>query len=142
MRSQVYKKVLIAIDAFADYHNILARGLNMAAAIDQVSLIHVTLPEIYFAPYGESVTTEWLSTAREKAFRKLNEIAAAHNIAAEHAYLVGGTPAEEIQELADALDVDLIVMGTHGQRGVRLLLGSTANAVLHGINRDVLIVRV
>ena len=37
---------------------------------------------------------------------------------------------------------DLIVVGTHGRHGIGLLLGSTANSVLHGVDRDVLAVRV
>jgi universal stress protein A len=36
----------------------------------------------------------------------------------------------------------LIVIGTHGQKGLQLLLGSTANAVLHGAGCDVLAVRI
>ena len=37
---------------------------------------------------------------------------------------------------------DVIVVGSHGKHGLALLLGSTANGVLHGANRDVLAVRV
>jgi universal stress protein A len=38
--------------------------------------------------------------------------------------------------------MELIVLGTHGQKGVQLLLGATANSVLHGADCDVLAVRV
>lgn len=37
--------------------------------------------------------------------------------------------------------IDLIVVGSHGRHGLALLLGSTANAVLHGAPCDVLAVR-
>ncbi len=37
---------------------------------------------------------------------------------------------------------DLIVVGSHGRHGLALLLGSTANAVLHGAQCDVLAVRI
>jgi universal stress protein A len=40
------------------------------------------------------------------------------------------------------LDVDLIVIGSHGREGIQRLLGSTANAVLHGAPCDVLAVRI
>ena len=36
---------------------------------------------------------------------------------------------------------DLIVVGSHGRHGLALLLGSTANDVLHGAPCDVLAVR-
>ncbi len=39
-------------------------------------------------------------------------------------------------------NIDLIVVGSHGRHGLALLLGSTANGVLHGANCDVLAVRV
>jgi len=41
-----------------------------------------------------------------------------------------------------AQDVDLIIVGSHGRHGWRLVLGSTANAVLHGARCDVLAARV
>ena len=52
--------------------------------------------------------------------------------------------AKRAMEDADcnARDIDLIVLGTHGQKGVQLLLGATANSVLHGSSCDVLSVRV
>ena len=46
-------------------------------------------------------------------------------------YLLSGNPWVEIIRLAKEQQVDYIVMGTHGRRGVsRLLLGSIAEAVL------------
>ncbi|MCP5159020.1 MAG: universal stress protein [Gammaproteobacteria bacterium] len=39
-------------------------------------------------------------------------------------------------------NVDLIVVGSHGRHGLALLLGSTANAVLHSAPCDVLAVRI
>ncbi|MBT8141621.1 MAG: universal stress protein, partial [Gammaproteobacteria bacterium] len=38
--------------------------------------------------------------------------------------------------------VDLIIIGSHGEKGVRALLGSTASAVLHDAPCDVMAVRV
>ncbi len=48
----------------------------------------------------------------------------------------------EIIDYAQANEVDLIVLGSHGRHGLQLLLGSTANAVLHHANCDVLTVRI
>jgi len=39
-------------------------------------------------------------------------------------------------------DVDLIVTGSHGRHSLQLLLGSTANGILHGAKCDVLAVRI
>ena len=53
-----------------------------------------------------------------------------------------GTPAHEIVRYADARDVDLIVMGTHGRSGVaHLLMGSVAEQVVRTAPCPVLLVR-
>ena len=52
----------------------------------------------------------------------------------------GGAP--QLGGVADEAGADLIVVGSHGRHGLALLLGSTANGVLHGAMCDVLAVRV
>jgi len=53
-----------------------------------------------------------------------------------------GSVSEEILQYAEKNNVDLIITGSHGRHGLRLLLGSTANSVLHGAKCDVLAVRI
>lgn len=53
-----------------------------------------------------------------------------------------GAPAEEIAQLASDLEADMVVVGTHGRRGVRhLLLGSVAEGVVRMAPCPVLVVR-
>lgn len=53
----------------------------------------------------------------------------------------GTSPAEVILDYASKQDIDIIVMGTHGYRGLKkLLLGSTALEVIHGAPCDVITV--
>jgi len=57
-------------------------------------------------------------------------------------YILMGAPAPAILQEASASDPDLIVMGSHGRRGVtRFLLGSVSHAVLHRSPCPLLIVR-
>ena len=54
----------------------------------------------------------------------------------------GGRPSDALSELAEELDVDLIVLGSEGHTGVkRLVLGSVAEHVAHRAPRPVLIAR-
>jgi universal stress protein A len=53
-----------------------------------------------------------------------------------------GIPKHEIVRVADELNADLIVIGSHGRHGLQMLLGSTANGVLHQARCDVLAVRI
>ena len=58
------------------------------------------------------------------------------------AYLRFDAIAEEIAQLAADLEADLVVVGTHGRRGLsRLLLGSTAEATVRLAPCPVLVVR-
>ena len=52
-----------------------------------------------------------------------------------------GSPKTEIVRVANEHKVDLIIVGSHGRHGLALLLGSTANGVLHHATCDVLAVR-
>jgi universal stress protein A len=62
-------------------------------------------------------------------------------VTADHRHLAYGQPRQEIHRLAEEQDCDLIIVGSHGRHGLALLLGSTANDVLHGAPCDVLAVR-
>ena len=63
-------------------------------------------------------------------------------IAAAISTVVLGKPEVEIHATAKELGTDLIVVGSHGRHGFALLMGSTANGVMHGAHCDVLAVRV
>lgn len=54
---------------------------------------------------------------------------------------VEGDPAQRICELAEAEDVQLVVVGNKGMSGVRRFLGSVPNKVAHEVPSDVLIVK-
>jgi nucleotide-binding universal stress UspA family protein len=53
-----------------------------------------------------------------------------------------GSPSNEIAEAASDLDADLIIIATHGRKGItRMMLGSTAEKVVRYASCPVLIVR-
>jgi universal stress protein A len=78
---------------------------------------------------------------RNELREKLDAIGEAHGIPTDRRHFLSGAPAREIHRFAEENGTDLIVLGTHGQKGVQLLLGATANSVLHGSACDVLAVR-
>ncbi|WP_339891630.1 universal stress protein, partial [Neptuniibacter pectenicola] len=53
-----------------------------------------------------------------------------------------GQTESEIHRIAKELEIDLIIVGSHGRHGIALLLGSTANGILHGATCDVLAIRI
>jgi len=56
--------------------------------------------------------------------------------------VLDGHPAEELDNYAGSHDIDLVVIGSHGRKGLdRLLIGSVADKVIRGAKVPVLIVR-
>jgi nucleotide-binding universal stress UspA family protein len=81
---------------------------------------------------GVPIAKDWYETAKERANSILataTELAADHDTELDTVTEVG-SPARTILEYADANDVDQIVLGSHGRRGIeRTLLGSVAERV-------------
>ena len=55
-------------------------------------------------------------------------------------HAVKGDAADVLIKKADEISADLVVVGNRGMKGVRRVLGSVPNAVVHGANCSVLIV--
>jgi universal stress protein A len=105
--------------------------------------IHVIEP-LSFA-YGGDIPMDFSGIQEEihqQASQQMLRLSETHNIDAQHQHIVLGKPEVEIHTKAAELETDLIVVGSHGRHGLALLMGSTANGVLHGANCDVLAVRV
>lgn len=55
--------------------------------------------------------------------------------------IASGRPVQEILRVAAQERVDLIVIGAHGHHGLRGILGSTTDRIMHQADCDVLVVR-
>lgn len=99
-------------------------------------LVHVVqpLPAAATAASGYPVDIEALETALlEHAKQRLHELAHAHvgRDVATSVRVVRGSVAAEILDVANGEGVDLIVISTHGETGLRhVLLGSVAERVV------------
>lgn len=137
-----YMKILVAVDLSEDTSAIAGRALAIANNAE-VHFIHVIEP-LSFA-YGGDIPMDFSGIQDEiqqQATQQLQRFAESQGIDAEHQHIVLGRPEVEIHAKAEELGADLIVVGSHGRYGLALLLGSTANGVLHGASCDVLAVRV
>ena len=139
-----YRRILLAVDLTEESNRVAVRAKSLASTYDaELHLVHVIEP--LSLAYGGDIPMD-LSSVQEQihdqAKSHLAEFAATLGIPAEKQYLIFGRPESEIQRVAEAKEVDVIVVGSHGRHGLALLLGSTANGVLHGATCDVLAVRV
>jgi len=139
-----YKNILVAVDLSEDTTSILQRGRAIADPDGaELHLIHVIEP-LSFA-YGGDIPMDFSGIQEEihqQASQQMLRLSEIHHIDAQHQHIVLGKPEVEIHAKAAELGADLIVLGSHGRHGLALLMGSTANGVLHGANCDILAVRV
>ncbi|MBQ62117.1 MAG: universal stress protein UspA [Gammaproteobacteria bacterium] len=142
-----YKKILIALDFQSDNSEILAKGREIAGDnAAEIFLVHVNEPlAIAYATDGMNWSDQVVSlevSIRKESEAHMAKLGKELNLRSENCIIKEGRPSAEIHAICKERDIDLVVLGTHGQSGLQLLLGSTANSVLHGSTCDVLSVRV
>ena len=139
-----YKKIMLAVDLTEESLQVAKRATQLVKAFAaELHIVHVIEP--LSLAYGGDVPMD-LTTVQEQiqdqATSHLREFSATLNVPESRQHLIFGRPESEIQRTADEFGADVIVVGSHGRHGLALLLGSTANGVLHGATCDVLAVRV
>lgn len=139
-----YKKVLVAIDLTEEAPQVLYKAMEVCKAHQaELVLVHVVEPVGY--AYGGDIPmdlTELQDQLDKAAREQLTAYGAQYDVREGNQVVSVGRPESEIHRLAKEHGVDLVVVGSHGRKGFQLLLGSTANGVLHGTECDVLAVRI
>ncbi|MCX7068174.1 MAG: universal stress protein [Methylococcales bacterium] len=140
-----YKHILLAVDFFEQCDPVIDRAQELATRYQaKLSIVHVvdSLPitDVGYGadiPFNMDLTAELMAGAKTR----LATLAKQLTIAKNDQWLEMGSPKTEIIRIAIENKVDLIIVGSHGRHGLALLLGSTANGVLHYAPCDVLAVR-
>ncbi|MGB2130280.1 MAG: universal stress protein [Marinobacterium sp.] len=140
----IYTRILLALDLSDESDQLATKTAEMAKAFGaELNLIHVVEP-LSFA-YGGDVPMD-LTTIQEQlddhARTKLDLYAEKIGHPVNRKIIVTGHTETEIHRVAEETNTDLVIVGSHGRHGLALLLGSTANGVLHGAKCDVLAIRV
>ncbi len=129
-----FKHILVPTDFSESAELALDLALELAPKFGaQITLLHATwLPPHYYAAYAEGLawpTEELEGQARKEIDAVLTR--AKKQYANVEKALRPGDAWQRILEAAEEGGVDLIVMGTHGRRGIaRALLGSIAEKVV------------
>ena len=144
----IYQKTLVAVDLSSESDAVLQKAQLVADADADIHIVYVQEPmdNVYVGIVPQSAAFSGLGDLESQLGvelqHKLSALGENFNIPMNHLHILHGSPAHEIHRFAKENDIELIVIGTHGQKGLQLLLGSTANAVLHGADCDVLSVRI
>jgi len=140
------RTILVATDFSEQADDALEYAVEMAARLDAtIHLVHSTpLPPISLPEMGMTYTASMMETMKSGAMTRLDAYATKYRdrVSMAPVRIELGDPRDVIDRVAEDIGADLIVMGTHGRRGVkRLLLGSVAEAVVRTAPCPVLTVR-
>lgn len=138
------KNILLAVELVDNEREVIQTALEYAKQFDaKITLIHAVEHVInYGTSYGVAMGAEIEEALLESATKLMSKLGTKMDISEKNQVIKFGSAKYVILEEADKTKADLIIIGSHGRHGVRLFLGSTANAILHGAKCDVLAVRI
>jgi universal stress protein A len=136
--------VLVAVDTSTESEAVLRKGMDLAqGAGASLSVLHVM--ELPTPMVGELALIdtyfnyeEFARLTREALLEQLNKV----GLEEACLHVLTGAPASTVVHYAEEHEVDLIVCGSHGKNGFKLLLGSVASGILHKAPCDVFVHRI
>lgn len=145
----MYAHILIATDGSDLAQRAVEQGLGLAKALaSKVTVVTVT------EPWTAAVSGEWAvafpveeyekaaSSNAEKILAVVQAAAASVGVTCDEVHIKDQYAAEGIVEEAKTRGCDLIIMASHGRRGIaRVILGSQATRVLAQTTVPLLIIR-
>ena len=148
----MYKRILIATDGSELANKAVSHGIALAK-LDKAPVSVVTVTDVWSAfdmahdydrgkkdPIGNYESLA--AAAAKRILDKTGETAKSQGVDCTLIHVTDKHPAEGVVATAKEVGADLIVIASHGRRGVsRLLLGSQANEVVTHSEVPVLIVR-
>lgn len=139
-------KVLLAVDGSEDTKKMLAyfathEDLLGPSPTLVVLNVQPAVPTHAARVVGKDAVAEFQRTEAEKVLAPVCRFLDRHNVTYTSSHR-SGHAADEILRTAKKSKVDLIVMGSHGRRGISsLLLGSVTQSVLAGSDVPVMVMR-
>lgn len=146
----MYKQILVPVDGSETANKALQTALALAKdSGGRVRVVHVMEELAYVSGYEQfGAYTEDLLNAMQEAGKKVLQDAMTRaqsaGVEADNMLFdsVSGRLAEVVANAAREWNADLIVVGTHGRRGVgRMLLGSGAEQIIRLAPVPVLVIR-
>jgi len=140
-----YQHILLAVDYSEQGVYVAEKARSLAYRYQaKLSIIHVLdnipMPDTNYGtmiPLDQDSSDELLEAEKTKLMQLGDQL----NVDLANRWMLWGVPKQEIIHIAEQEQVDLIVVGSHGRHGLALLLGSTANSVLHYAKCDVMAIR-
>jgi nucleotide-binding universal stress UspA family protein len=125
-----WKNILVATDGSEYSDAALDEAVNYAKSYGgHLNIINAVYTNDEFLANAPDVVEKMISKAKE-ALEETRERVAGHGVDAS-VYVREGEPYKAIVDLAEELNIDTIVMGSHGRTGLkRILMGSVTSRVI------------
>lgn len=140
----MYNRILLAVDLTDESIKVANKAVGLCKATGaELTILHV-IESLNYA-YGGDVPidiTDIQAQLQDTAKERIDILKDQIDVPVKECCITQGGIESEIHRIAEEKQVDLIVVGSHCRHGLALLLGSTANGVLHGAPCDVLAVKV
>ncbi|WP_042886658.1 universal stress protein [Cupriavidus necator] len=145
----MFRHLLLAVDGSELSESAFHKALMLAREMDAKTTLVRVCPNYHVLTYEvemlEGTRETYVKQAWEDAIRYLRGLAdeaGAAGVACDTAYAVNDHPYEAIIKTAEDKDCDLIVMASHGRRGLQgMLIGSETLKVLTHSKIPVLVYR-
>lgn len=137
-----YERLLVPVDGSDAAMVALGEALSLAQRVNAtIHALYAVDPAHYHGFTTEDLVLAALEREGEAALADVRERCQTHDVPAETT-LERGHPGDVILDYADTEGMDLVVMATHGRRGLdRFLLGSVTEHVIRHATVPVLTVR-
>lgn len=138
---QTFKKILVPIDLSENCQSLIDLATNLAKCNDaRLVLCYVALPPLPDSARHSKDEMDALILQEHAEFKQLRP--ADLSVQYEHKFL-RGNPGPEIINAAKEHECDVIILATHGRRGVtRWLMGSVAEYVVRNAECPVMTVKI
>ncbi len=140
----MYNRILLAVDLTDESIKVANKAVALCKATGAELIILHVIESLNYA-YGGDVPidiTDIQAQLEETAKERISILEAQLDTPFQESCITQGGIESEIHRIAEEKKADLIIVGSHCRHGLALLLGSTANGVLHGAPCDVLAVKV
>jgi nucleotide-binding universal stress UspA family protein len=129
-----FKKILVPVDFSPASNEALTAAIELAKRDGaELELVHVWEVPSYTYATLEYAATDLMGPVREAAKAQLDETLAGvrKELPRVSGTLKQGAPWQEVLGVIESSKPDLVIMGTHGRKGVRrMLLGSVAEKIV------------
>lgn len=145
----MFKKILVPTDGSELSEKAIDTAISLAKTLN-AQVIGLAVAEPYLGPPAVDGTglidtkryTEDMKMLAQTHVQRLKDAAGLHGLTSDGMVRVSSHPYEEIVKVAGEIGCDLIVMGSHGRKGLNaLFVGSQTHKVLAATNIPTLVVR-